>query len=57
MEETEPDEMVPLRKILHLAGADWTYGSKGWGGENYWRRGGADFSNQGSKSSVLHMGS
>ena len=25
---TEPDEMVPLWKILHLAGADWTYGSK-----------------------------
>jgi ferredoxin len=32
---TEPDEMVPLWKILHLVGADWTYGSKGWGGENY----------------------
>ena len=32
---TEPDEMAPLWKILHLAGADWTYGSKGWGGENY----------------------
>jgi hypothetical protein len=32
---TELDEMVPLWKILHLAGADWTYGSKGWGGENY----------------------
>ncbi len=32
---TEPDEMVPLWKILHLAGATWTYGSKGWGGENY----------------------
>jgi ferredoxin len=32
---TEPEEMVPLWKILHLAGADWTYGSKGWGGENY----------------------
>jgi ferredoxin len=32
---TEPDEMVPFWKILHLAGADWTYGSKGWGGENY----------------------
>lgn len=32
---TEPDEMVPLWKILHLAGIDWTYGSKGWGGENY----------------------
>ena len=23
------------RLRLHLAGADWTYGSKGWGGENY----------------------
>lgn len=32
---TEPDEMVPLWKILHLVGADWTYGTKGWGGENY----------------------
>jgi ferredoxin len=32
---TEPDEMVPLWKILHEAGVDWTYGSKGWGGENY----------------------
>jgi heterodisulfide reductase subunit C len=32
---TEPDEMLPLWKILHLAGVDWTYGSKGWGGENY----------------------
>jgi heterodisulfide reductase subunit C len=32
---TEPDEMVPLWKILHLAGADWTYGSKAWTGENY----------------------
>jgi ferredoxin len=32
---TEPDEMVPLWKILHRVGADWTYGSKGWGGENY----------------------
>jgi heterodisulfide reductase subunit C len=32
---TEPDEMLPLWKILHLVGADWTYGSKGWGGENY----------------------
>ena len=27
--------MVPLWKILHLAGVNWTYGSKGWGGENY----------------------
>ena len=32
---TEPDELVPLWKILHLAGADWTYGSAGWAGENY----------------------
>jgi len=32
---TEPDEMVPLWKVLHKAGVDWTYGSKGWGGENY----------------------
>ena len=32
---TEPDEMVPLWKILHLAGADWTYCTTGWGGENY----------------------
>jgi Fe-S oxidoreductase len=32
---TEPDEMVPLWKILHLAGVDWTYGKKGWAGENY----------------------
>ena len=32
---TEPDEMVPLWKILHTVGADWTYGSRGWGGENY----------------------
>jgi ferredoxin len=32
---TEADEMVPLWKILYLAGADWTYGSKGWAGENY----------------------
>ena len=32
---TEPDEMVPLWKILHIAGADWTYSSTGWGGENY----------------------
>lgn len=30
-----PDEMVPLWKILHLAGADWTYGSTSWAGENY----------------------
>ena len=32
---TEPDEMIPLWKILHLAGADWTYSCTGWGGENY----------------------
>jgi len=32
---TEPDELLPLWKILHRAGVDWTYGSKGWGGENY----------------------
>jgi len=32
---TEPDEMVPLWKILNLAGADWTYGTKGWAAENY----------------------
>ena len=32
---TEPEEMVPLWKILNIVGADWTYGSKGWGGENY----------------------
>ena len=32
---TEPDELVPLWKILHLVGADWTYGSKGWAAENY----------------------
>ena len=32
---TEPYELVPLWKILHVVGADWTYGSKGWAGENY----------------------
>ncbi len=32
---TEPDELVPLWKILHLAGADWTYSNQAWGGENY----------------------
>jgi len=32
---TEPDEMVPLWKILDLVEADWTYGSKGWAAENY----------------------
>ncbi len=31
----EPDEMVPLWKILHAAGVDWTYGTLGWGAENY----------------------
>lgn len=32
---TEPDEMVPLWKIMHEAGADWTYGRAGWAAENY----------------------
>jgi len=32
---TEPEEMVPLWKILHTVGADWTYPSRGWAGENY----------------------
>ena len=32
---TEPDEMIPLWKILNLVGADWTYSCTGWGGENY----------------------
>jgi Fe-S oxidoreductase len=32
---TEPDEMVPLWKIFHLAGIDWTYSCSAWGGENY----------------------
>lgn len=32
---TEPDELSPLWKILHLVGADWTYPSVMWGGENY----------------------
>lgn len=32
---TEPDEMIPLWKILHIVGADWTYGTKGWAAENY----------------------
>jgi Fe-S oxidoreductase len=31
----EPEEMVPLWKILHLAGADWTYPGTAWAGENY----------------------
>lgn len=32
---TEPEEMPPLWKILHMAGADWTYSSSGWAAENY----------------------
>ena len=32
---TEPDEMVPLWKIMHMAGANWTYGTAGWAAENY----------------------
>jgi len=32
---TEPDEMVPLWKILHIVGADWTYSTQGWAAENY----------------------
>ncbi len=32
---TEPDEMGPLLKILHIAGIDWTYPTVMWGGENY----------------------
>ncbi len=32
---TEPDEMVPLWKILNVVGADWTYSSVGWAAENY----------------------
>ncbi|WP_300669948.1 (Fe-S)-binding protein [Desulfoluna sp.] len=32
---TEPDELLPLWKILHTVGADWTYYSRMWGGENY----------------------
>lgn len=31
----EPDEMVPLWKILDLVGADWTYASHGWAAENF----------------------
>lgn len=31
----EPEEMIPLWKILHIVGADWTYSKRGWGGENY----------------------
>lgn len=32
---SEPREMAPLWKILHMAGLDWTYSSKGWAAENY----------------------
>ncbi len=32
---TEPDEMIPLWKILHTVGADWTYSTRGWAAENY----------------------
>lgn len=32
---TEPDELSPLWKILHLVGANWTYPSVMWAGENY----------------------
>jgi ferredoxin len=32
---TEPDELIPLWKILHLVGADWTYATAGWAAENY----------------------
>ena len=31
----EPEEMVPLWKILHVANIDWTYSSKWWDGANY----------------------
>lgn len=31
----EPEEMIPLWKILNIVGADWTYSTRGWGGENY----------------------
>ena len=31
----EPEEMVPLWKILHAVGIDWTYSSKWWDGANY----------------------
>jgi ferredoxin len=32
---TEPDELIPLWKILHIVGADWTYATAGWAAENY----------------------
>ncbi|WP_456386387.1 4Fe-4S dicluster domain-containing protein [Desulfolithobacter sp.] len=31
----EPEEMVPLWKILHEVGIDWTYSSRWWDGANY----------------------
>jgi ferredoxin len=31
----EPEEMIPLWKILHTVGADWTYTSKAFAAENY----------------------
>jgi Fe-S oxidoreductase len=31
----EPEEMIPQWKILQAAGVDWTYGTLGWGAENY----------------------
>lgn len=31
----EPDEMVPLWKILDVVGADWTYSDTAWAGETY----------------------
>jgi len=31
----EPEEMVPLWKILHTVGVDWTYSSTWWDGANY----------------------
>ena len=31
----EPEEMVTMWKVFHLAGVDWTYGTHGWGAENY----------------------
>ncbi len=33
--QSEPEELVPLWKIFHLVGADWTYASKGWAAENF----------------------
>jgi hypothetical protein len=37
---TEPDELSPLWKVLHLVGADWTYPSVMWGAKttaSFWR--------------------